>query len=1821
MRLTPFRPFRSIHSAHSTHSTTRPLTRRLLVRLRGTFSRKLICLAVMLSLVMLPAPGLAYEGRLFSSVTVDVTAGSVRVVSWLFNMIFGAQATPPETLADRVAQVRVIRMSPSRYVFYPGESLTFQAIGQNFAGQTVQGVVFDDWTSSNPASVQVDDSGHARSISPGLSTITCRVGAAVAIARVLVRPGGRPRQTDAEWKADQDSFIADGRPTTDDGRLGMVTSALSSMLENLAPTAYAQGGGYSAPDFGYDELWSESRNLVGSPRNRAIEPTGLGPVLPEGSNFNFSVPLIGLGGRGIGANLTLNYNSRVWSRHGNAVTFSAAGGFPFAGFSIGFGRILTYGPTASTTYVLIQPDGTRHLLGTGNAGVNTTYTTSDGSHITFVSSTAWGTTTIGGTLYYNDGTQVSVSLFNNRLLAEQIKDTNGNFVSLGYTNSVASPLAINAAADSQGRLYQFNYNGSGDLISITAPGYGGTAQNPITRTVAQFDYQSRTVSYNFGGLTVENAPTGAVNVLRHVYFPATGTGSLFTYSDYGMVYNVSSRRQMTIDGNGVISDGVESASVAFNYPTSGSTSLTDAPAFTQRTETPTGGPSGVFNYLTTPGFQTTTYNVTRPDSSTLLLTRSTDGSSIANGLLTQTEIKNSAGGSMSKAIIAYANDPGGSVQPQSVTGYDDTNTPAKVDFDYDTYGDVTNKRDYGFQIGGVWQVRRRTSFTYSTDTNYTSRYLRNLMTEATVYDALQNTNDADDVLIAKTANTFDDYASTGGMEGYGLAKPPGHDTAVYSTSFTYRGNVTGTTQWIDIAANTTLPTRLKKYDKFGNILQEQVSCCKQKVFTYVANDYWANPPTVTDGDPQTLHLTGATTYDFNTGLPKYTEFANMGKRWFFYDAALRLIQQDLPTGGSETASYNDANMTASFTKPGLGTNTLTYDGFGRVIQAVDANNGQVNTSYDAMGRVASRTNPFTAGGTPGPSSGFTYDALGRVTIVTLPDSQTIQTSYSGTTVTATDQVNRKIKREMDGLGRLVKVTEQDATGALTQETSYSYNLFDKITLVNQGNQTRSFSYDALGRLLYERIPEQTATINDGTGTYWTTKYTYTDFSALATRTDARGVIATYSYDTMNRLTTINYNTSYAPGVATTPSISYSYDNTNGSPTNGLMLTTYVIDGNTIAYQESYGYDSVKQLSSVTRTIDSINYTTSYQGAAGLRSQITYPSGRVVNINRSSTGRLNSLTDGAGANYLNGIGYNAAGQVTGLTLGNGVAETYGYDSNRLQLTTQTATKSGGPQNGLMNLTYNYQASAGQMGGGTTTGNAGQLMSISGTINATTESAGYTYDNLGRLVTSNQTSNGSSAQRRFGYDRWGNRTGMWDATSGGNQIQTIVLQQSGGAPTNQLQSVTTSGVSKNYTYDAAGNVTNDGTHTYQYDAENRIVSVDAAVTAIYSYDHNNRRIKTVVGSTTTHFVWEGSQVIAEHDGAAGSVIVDYLYSGARMIATVVNGVSRYVVGDRLSARLLLDTSGNVLGRQGHLPFGEDFGETGTQEKHHLTSYERDAGSSIDYALNRWSAPGIGRFLQADRYRPSQHRVTPQSWNRYAYAENEPIDRTDRAGRDWEPSTNPENQGCFWDSDTNTLWCPLAPLGGSSSATGSSSDQISIEGSSLNSNPIAGGQVLPQYDEARRKCDQTLASMFGGSGAVAAGNEFEPNGNYRGTLNGRPGHLTNMMHIYGSADGTQDTTVYVPANYDKVTVLGPGGLAFHYKELGNLKDVLLVIFHVANYNLGPVVGGRRSIGQTGGPGNEDSTNYRHAHFELFPGDHYPETEAERKGLRIPFSQTFCN
>ncbi|MFY9558282.1 MAG: hypothetical protein WAV20_05790 [Blastocatellia bacterium] len=58
-----------------------------------------------------------------------------------------------------------------------------------------------------------------------------------------------------------------------------------------------------------------------------------------------------------------------------------------------------------------------------------------------------------------------------------------------------------------------------------------------------------------------------------------------------------------------------------------------------------------------------------------------------------------------------------------------------MDFDYDQYGNVVNKREYGFKINGTWQVRRRTHYTYVTTQQYIDAYIRDRVMMVEVFDA------------------------------------------------------------------------------------------------------------------------------------------------------------------------------------------------------------------------------------------------------------------------------------------------------------------------------------------------------------------------------------------------------------------------------------------------------------------------------------------------------------------------------------------------------------------------------------------------------------------------------------------------------------------------------------------------------------------------------------------------------------------------------------------------------------------------------------------------------------------------------------------------------------------------------------------------------------------------------------------------------------------------------------------------------------------------------------------------------------------------------
>jgi uncharacterized protein RhaS with RHS repeats len=73
----------------------------------------------------------------------------------------------------------------------------------------------------------------------------------------------------------------------------------------------------------------------------------------------------------------------------------------------------------------------------------------------------------------------------------------------------------------------------------------------------------------------------------------------------------------------------------------------------------------------------------------------------------------------------------------------------------------------------------------------------------------------------------------------------------------------------------------------------------------------------------------------------------------------------------------------------------------------------------------------------------------------------------------------------------------------------------------------------------------------------------------------------------------------------------------------------------------------------------------------------------------------------------------------------------------------------------------------------------------------------------------------------------------------------------------------GTALSLTYDANGNLTSDGSHSYTYDAENRLVSMSNG--AALAYDPLGRLYQVTLGTSTTRFLYDGDALVEEYNGA--------------------------------------------------------------------------------------------------------------------------------------------------------------------------------------------------------------------------------------------------------------------------------------------------------------------------------------------------------------------
>lgn len=175
------------------------------------------------------------------------------------------------------------------------------------------------------------------------------------------------------------------------------------------------------------------------------------------------------------------------------------------------------------------------------------------------------------------------------------------------------------------------------------------------------------------------------------------------------------------------------------------------------------------------------------------------------------------------------------------------------------------------------------------------------------------------------------------------------------------------------------------------------------------------------------------------------------------------------------------------------------------------------------------------------------------------------------------------------------------------------------------------------------------------------------------------------------------------------------------------------------------------------------------------------------------------------------------------------------------------------------------------------------------------------------------------------------------------------------------------------------------------------------------------------------------------------------------------------------------------------------------------------------------------------------------------------------------------------------------------------------------VPSNALVKQYTTTMADSDKFLANVFGGPGAVAGANGFEPAGLsatyplYRGDIIGddgveRRGHLSYAMHLYGNTDGTRACPLYVPVGFTQHSEQPSptdAVMTFYYPRLGNLTDVTLAVFHIADFQI-TNEGDRIRIGSIGGPGGS-SAAYKHSHIEFYRGNTGLLPLAERPSHRI--------
>jgi RHS repeat-associated protein len=844
------------------------------------------------------------------------------------------------------------------------------------------------------------------------------------------------------------------------------------------------------------------------------------------------------------------------------------------------------------------------------------------------------------------------------------------------------------------------------------------------------------------------------------------------------------------------------------------------------------------------------------------------------------------------------------------------------------------------------------------------------------------------------------------------SKAPGTADVVQTFSFTYETD-TGLQKTVVVEPdNTALAlTTTYGYDQFGNKTSEEL---KGKALTvdndgnYVVGADTTRTSTAKFDDNGRFpiwqknalgHQETFDSYDQTLGVLTQASDANGLATSWTYDGFGRKTQENHnvgTTGATKTdihyrwAATNAPAGSSYFIETipdGAAPSLAFFDTFGRIRNALSINgDGKIvcqSTTYDNLGRVTATSQPYFNGSPniywSGTAAGQ-FDALNRPLSVYTPDEEAaggyVSTtfSYNGLTVKATNpnsHVLTTVKNELGQVVQSIRDDKADTTALDYTKVLYVYDAVGNLVGTNAAGVSTIVDYDIRGRKIAMSDPD----MGD-----W--KYRYNVFGELIWQKDAKGQITTLAYDALGRQTS---------RVETEGTTIWTYDTAaDGTGTWKGKLSSVASPG---SYSETYSYDSFGRPATVSRTIDGTQYDVSQTyDSVGRPDRTTYPTGfqtqNVYNglgvlkeVRRSDSNR-NDL-------YWMADSFAVTGQVNGEILGNGLVNdrTYSPVTGRLgSAAIGRGTEIAAPYS-IQDLHYEYDP-------------MGNVLTRSDV--PTNRSESFTYDGLERILTNTLTGTVSSSLT-VAYDQMGNITSKSDLGA-----YTYNYVPSG--RTTALPHAVSSAGANSYTYDADGNMLDGNGRTLSWTSFNQVKRIDmtGGKFSEFSFGAAHERVKEVSHTGTTIYV---GTLFEKVTGLGANPLVEnkhYIFTPTGRVAVRTersdNTVdTKYFHTDGLgSITVVTSETGAVVKRFAFDVWGRRLdpatnqvitSSTSAGVTRGYTDHEQLDDLGLVHMNGRVYDPMLGRFLSSD---PTVQSVSDsQTYNRYSYCSNNPLNKTDPTG----------------------------------------------------------------------------------------------------------------------------------------------------------------------------------------------------------------------------------